>query len=123
MVTGDEAATAEVAGTVGDMEQAVVKQSISFHSARTLTPSAANKLIFAKAKAAVERIDDFKPFVIKGPISMRITTHYYQPAELLAYLKSVKRVGGRTIEYIGDDMLDLSTFKEFLSHYSLGLKP
>ncbi|MGY8985623.1 MAG: M55 family metallopeptidase [Sphingomonadales bacterium] len=125
MVTGDQAATDEVADTVGDMEKAVVKKSISFHSARTLTPNAANKIIRAKAKTAVERmrIGDFKPFIIKGPISMQITTHYYQPAELLAYLKSVSRIGGRTIEYIGDDMLDLSTFKEFLAHYSLGLKP
>ena len=123
MVTGDEAATAEVYSTVGDMEQAVVKQSISFHSARTLTPKAAQGLIYTKAKAAVERLDDFKPMVIQGPISMQITTHFYRPAELLAYLKSVKRIGGRTIEYIGVNMQDLSKFKEFLGNYSLSLKP
>ncbi len=123
MVTGDEAATEEVASSVGDMERAVVKQSISFHSARTMTPKAAQDLIREKAKAAVERLGDFKPFKLQGPLTMQLTTHYYRPAELLAYLKSVKRIGGRTIEYVGDDILDLSKFKEFLAHYSLGLKP
>ena len=51
MISGDDATIKEVTGIVGDMEGAVVKEAISFHSAKTLTPGAARILIHDKAKA------------------------------------------------------------------------
>lgn len=123
MVSGDEAATEEVRSTVGDMEVAVVKQSISFHAAITMTPKAAQNLIREKAKAAVSRIKDFKVLKVKGPLKMQVTTHFYRPAELLAYLPSVKRIGARTIEFEANTFTELSKFKTFMSSYSLSIKP
>jgi NAD(P)-dependent dehydrogenase (short-subunit alcohol dehydrogenase family) len=53
MISGDDAAVAQSQQQVGDMEGAVVKWAYSFHSARSLTPAAANELIAKKVDAAV----------------------------------------------------------------------
>lgn len=123
MISGDEAATDEVKSTVGDMETAVVKKSIAFHAAKTLTPKAGQALIKAKAKAAVGRIKDFKPMVLKGPLNLDMMFHYYRPAELLSYLPIVERTGGRNIRYVGKNMSDISKFIVFSLSYNVGLTP
>jgi D-amino peptidase len=123
MVSGDDAATKEIRSTVGDMEVAVVKQSLSLESAITMTPKAAQDLIHEKAKVAVTRIKDFKAFKVKGPLTMQITTTAYRPAELLAYLPIIKRINARTIEYKAETFTELSKFIMFMFFYSLSLEP
>lgn len=123
MISGDEAATSEVKNSVGDMETAVVKHSISFHAARTLTPKAGQNLIREKAKAAVARLKDFKPFVLKGPLTLDVMLHFYRPAELLAYLPNVERTGGRNIRFSAPDMTEISKFITFFTSYNISIKP
>jgi D-amino peptidase len=45
MISGDDAIVAEAKRYIGEIEGAVVKHALSFHSARTLTPGAAQRLI------------------------------------------------------------------------------
>jgi D-amino peptidase len=123
MISGDEAATAEVKASVGDMETAVVKHSISFHAARTLTPKAGQNLIRAKAKAAVARLQDFKPFVLKGPITLDVMLHFYRPAELLSYLPNVERTGARSFRYVAPNMSEITKFTTFFTGYNISIRP
>ena len=53
MVAGDDATVEEVSSLVGNVESAVVKWALSFHSATTLQPEAAYDLIRDKAAMAV----------------------------------------------------------------------
>ncbi len=123
MVSGDDATIHEVSGIVGDLEGAVVKEAISFHSAKTLNPAAATKLIYEKAMTAVGRIGDFKPFVLEAPITLEISFKHYQPAQLLEYLSICERVDSHTIRFVGEDMVEVSKFLNFVTRYRVDITP
>ncbi len=123
MVSGGDAAVEEVMRVVGDMEGAVVKFNHGFHSATTLTPAAGLKIIREKTRAAIDRIDDFKPFVLDGPPVVRLSLKHYQPVELLAYLRDVERVDSHSIQYEAGDMIDASMFIQFVLSYSVSITP
>ncbi len=123
MVSGDDAAVAEVSHVVGDIEGAVVKWNYSFHSARTLMPEAAYALIEEKVEAALRRLNDFEPLVLETPITLDVRFKNYRPSQLLAYLPIVERTDAHSIRYVADDMVAVSEFLEFMLNYEAGLEP
>lgn len=123
LVTGDDAAVDEVRRIVGRMEGAVVKRAISFHSAATLTPKAAQNLIRERAKAAVEHRADSKAFVLRGAVTLDVSFKNYRQAEMLAYLPIVERTASHTVRFVGKDILEVSRFMEFVNTYSPDLTP
>ena len=123
MVSGDDVAVAETQVIVGDMEGAVVKWARGFHSAKTLTPEAAQEVIRTRAASAVSRIDDFEPYILETPIEVELTLKHYQPVELLAYLSNVERVNSHTIRYTAEDMTDVTKFLTFVLDYRVDLQP
>jgi D-amino peptidase len=123
MISGDDAAVAEVQKIVGPVEGAIVKRAISFHSAATLTPKAAQELIRRAAKAGVERRGTLKPHVVPGAIALDLSFKHYRTAELLAYLPYVTRVNSHTIRFNGKDILEVSRFIEFVTNYQPDLTP
>lgn len=123
MISGDDAIVEEARGLLGDLEGAVVKWSLSFHSARTLLPKAAAELIGEKVRAALSRLGDFEPYVLESPIQAEVTFKSYRPAELLAYLPNVTRVDAHTIGFTGRDMVEVSRMLEFITSYSPSLTP
>ncbi len=123
MISGDDAIVEEAKDLLGDVEGAVVKWAYSFHSALTLTPAAGNKVIAEKVKAAIGRISDFSPYRLEGPIEIQISLKHYRPVELLSYLPSVERVDSHTIRYVGQDMVEISKFLQFVLSYSVSVQP
>lgn len=123
MISGDDAAIAEVQALVGPLEAAETKKSLSFHSANTLTPDASYELIGRKVKAALGRLKDFKPFKLSTPVTLDVSFKHYRVAEALAYLKGVQRTDAHSIRYVGTDMLDVADFMLFISTYNLELEP
>ncbi len=123
MVSGDDVAVAETQVIVGDMEGAVVKWARGFHSAKTLTPDAAQEVIRTRTASAVSRIDEFEPYILETPIEVELTLKHYQPVELLAYLSNVERVNSHTIRYIAEDMTDVTKFLTFVLDYRVDLQP
>jgi D-amino peptidase len=121
--SGDDAAVAEIKSRLGDIETVETKKSLGFHSAETLTPAASCDKIFAGVKSAFGRLDDFRPYVIKTPVTLEITFKNYTPAELLSYLRSVQRVDSHTIRFVGKDMDEIDDFEEFVGNYSADLAP
>lgn len=122
-VSGDDAAVDEVRRIAGPMEAAVVKRAISFHSAATMTPRAAQEQIRAKVKAAVERRASFKPFALRGPITLDVTFKHYRAAEILAYLSIVQRTSSHSIRFVGRDIVEVSRFLEFIGTYQPDITP
>lgn len=121
--SGDNAAVQEIKSRLGNIETVDTKKSLSFHSAETLTPAASCDEIFAGVKSAFSRLHDFKPYVIKTPVTLEITFKNYMPAEVLSYLRIVQRVDSHTIRFVGKDMDEVDDFEEFVSNYGADLAP
>lgn len=124
MISGDDAAIEEAQDAIGNgLEGAIVKWDYSFHSAKSLHPVAAQKLIAEKTKAAIERIDEFKPLKLEGPITMDISFKNYRVSEMLDFMPNFERIDSHTIRYVGKDMIDISTVATFITSYSMELSP
>jgi D-amino peptidase len=123
MVSGDNVAVAETQVIIGDVEGAVVKWAKGFHSAQTLMPEAAYNVIRDRTKAAIARIDDFKPYVLEAPFRLELSLKHYRPVELLSYLPNVERVNSHTVRFVGQDILDVSRFLSVALGYSVELQP
>jgi D-amino peptidase len=123
MVSGDDVAVAENQVLIGDIEGAVVKWAMGFHSARTLTPEAGYEEIRTRTMSAINRIEDFTPYVLDTPIELELSLKNYRPVELLAYLPNVERLNSHTIRYVGQDMIEISNFLNFVGSYSIDLQP
>jgi D-amino peptidase len=121
--SGDDAAVEELKSRLGRIETAETKRSLSFHSAETLTPEASCQRIAAGVKAALNRLHDFQPYVVKTPVTLEISFKNYMPAEMISYLRAVKRVDSHTIRFIGKDMAEVSDFVDVVDGYSPDLAP
>lgn len=123
MVSGDDAAVEQIRSVIGDVEGAVVKWHYSFHSAKTMTPAASYKLIGETMKKALRRLDDFEPFVMPKPVTLDVRFKSYRPSQILAYLPIVERTDSHSIRYVGEDMVAISKFLQFMNGYNAGLEP
>jgi D-amino peptidase len=121
--SGDDAAMEELKSRLGNIETAETKKNLSFHSAETLTPEASCEKIGTGVKAALARLHDFKPYVIKTPVTLEISFKNYMPAQMLSYLRIVQRVDSHTIRFVGKDMAEVSDFVDFVDGYSPDLAP
>ena len=121
--SGDDAAMEELKSRLGKIETAETKKSLGFHSAETITPEASCERIAAGVKAALKRLGDFKPYLVKAPVTLEISFKNYTPAELLSYLRSVQRVDSHTVRFVGKDMAEVSDFVDVVDGYSAELTP
>ena len=120
LVSGDDAAVDEVTSLIGNAERAVVKESISFHSAKSLHPEAAYDLIAEKTSVAVKNIKKYKPYKIKGPLTVSVSFKHYQPSQILSYVKMFKRTDSHTIEFKAKDMIEASYTMRMITSYKGG---
>jgi D-amino peptidase len=123
MISGDDAAVAEVRSQIGQIEGAIVKSNLGFHSAKILTPQASQQLIADKVKAALGKFREFKPFKVASPLTLDITFKNYQPAEVLSYLPGVERLDAHSIRYHPKDMIEASDFLTVVTNYNPALEP
>jgi D-amino peptidase len=120
MISGDDAAVNEVKSVIGNAEGAIVKESISFHSAKSLHPEAAYDLIAEKTSYAVKNIKKYKPYKIKGPVTVSISFKHYQPSQILSYIKMFKRTDSHTIEFKAKNMIEASHIMRVVTGYMGG---
>lgn len=123
MISGDDAIVKEATDLLGNIEGAVVKWAISFHSAKTLTPETAYELIREKTKKAIARIKEFKPYKVKEPVQLDVRFKAYRPSEMLSYLSIVQRTDSHSIRFVGKDIIEVSKFLEFITSYDPSLEP
>ena len=121
--SGDDAAMEELKSRLGNIETVETKKNLSFHSAETLTPDASCDRIYAGVKAALARLRDFKPYVLKTPVTLEISFKNYMPAQMLSYMRIVQRVDSHTIRFVGKDMAEVSDFVDVVDGYSPDLTP
>lgn len=110
MISGDDAIAKEATDMLGNIETAVVKWAHSNHSATTLLPAAARALIAEKVTAAVKKSGTFKPYKLKGPITVDIAFQKREKAHLASYISVVERLDAQTIRFMAKDMTEASKF-------------
>lgn len=123
MITGDDQIVAESKQRLGPIEGVAVKRAVGFHSAATLTPAAGQALIRQRAKIAVGRRAELRPYTLAKPLTLEVSLKNYRPVELLGYLRDVQRVDSHTVRFVARDMVELSRFLEFVTNYDPTLAP
>jgi D-amino peptidase len=123
MMSGDDAAIAEVRKAIGNIEAAETKRSLGFHAALTVTPQASYDLIGQRVRAALGRLQDFKPYKIQGPVTVDVSFKSYLPAEVLAFLPMFERVDSHSIRFRAKDMAEASAIMNFIGEYRPDLIP
>ena len=123
MVSGDDAAIAEVRKSVGNLEGAETKRSLGFHSANTVTPQAAVELIGRGVRAAFGRLGDFKPVKVTGPVVVEVSFKNYLAAEVLAYLPLFERTDSHSVRFRAKDMAEASMIMNFIGEYRPDITP
>lgn len=123
MMSGDDAAIAEVRSAVGNIEAAETKRTLGFHSAITLTPQASYDLIGARVKAAMARRAEFKPYRVTTPVTVEMSFKNYTPAEMLAYLPGFERTDAHSIRFRAKDMVEAEAIRTFIGTYRPDMTP
>ena len=123
MISGDDAAIAEVRKSIGNIEGAETKRSLGFHSALTLTPQAAAALIQERLRGALGRRGEFKPYKVQAPVTVDVSFKNYMPAEVLAYLPMFERTDSHSIRFRAKDMVEASAIMNFIGDYRPDITP
>ena len=123
MMSGDDAAIAEVRAAVGNIEAAETKRSLGFHSALTLTPPAAATLIGERVTAAMARRQGFQPLKVQTPIVVDVSFKNYMPSEILAYLPLFERTDSHSVRFRAKDMVEASAIMSFIGDYRPDITP
>lgn len=123
MISGDDMAVAEAQALLGPLEGAVVKRALGFHSAATMTPQASRALIRQRAREAVRRHAELRPYRVARPVQLEVAFKNYRAAEVLSFLPNVERPTSHTIRFAGADIAVISRFLQFISHYEPGIVP
>ena len=123
MMSGDDAAIAEVRKAVGNIEAAETKRNLGFHSANTLTPQASAELIGQRVRAGLGRLAELKPLKVSGPIVVEVSFKNYMVAEILAYLPLFERTDSHSIRFRAKDMAEASMIMNFIGEYRPDITP
>lgn len=123
MMSGDDAAIAEVRKVVGNIEAAETKRSLGFHSAITITPQSSYDLIRQRVRTALGRLADFRPLKVPTPVTVDVSFKNYLPSEVLAYLPIFERTDSHSIRFRAKDMVEASAIMSFIGDYRPDLTP
>jgi D-amino peptidase len=104
-ISGDDAYVKEVKETLPHVEAAVVKYGVDRFAAKLISPKQTKKLIREKAKAAVEKITNMKPYVIEGPVTFEIDFKGPNQALMTTTIPNVELIGPRTIRFTNDNIV------------------
>ena len=105
MLSGDAAACKEIHQLVAQAECAEVKSGVSRTAAFSLSHPAACSLIREKARRAMERLAEFKPYVLHGPVEVKVQLTPKGTASLDP-APGIEQLDERTWVFRGKDIID-----------------
>jgi len=105
MLSGDTAACAEIHGLIPQAECAEVKSGVSRTAGYMLPHQAACNLIRQKAQRAMDRLAEFQPYRVSGPVEVKVefTTRGERP---IHPSPGVQRLDERDWIFRGKDFVD-----------------
>jgi len=113
MLSGDTAACKEIRQLVPEAECAEVKSGTSRTGGFLLPHPTACKLITERARRAMERLAEFKPYKVEGPVEVKVEVTV-EGQTIIPPREGVEFVDARTTIYRGKDIVDAwLKFKNF----------
>jgi len=103
-VAGDEAVCQQIKGLVGDIETVAVKEAIG-PVAVNLHPEVARERIRAGVEKAVRNREQYKPFKLSPPYTMKLQLKREETINDGALYPGATRTGDWEITYTSDDLL------------------
>ncbi len=108
LVTGDYWGCLEAAELLPGIETVAVKTGLSYFSARSLTPQAAAEAAAAGAVRALEKVGRVKPFVLSGPVTLKVQYTFAERATAaMAAVAGAERIDEFTVAKTFPDMAAL----------------
>jgi D-amino peptidase len=109
-LSGDQAAADDLHSVVPNAELAVVKEGFANYSCQTLPAQAAQNLIHERARSAIQKATEIKPYKIEGPVTIQIEYTTRNALGPDAHLRpGAEIIDARTIRYSGKDFLEAWT--------------
>lgn len=118
LVTGDRTIVNEVTKQMPWVTGVVVKDSIGYNAANSLTPAAACAAIADGAREAMRSVAKAKPFRFEPPIELTLETTRVENADFMELLPGFERIGGRTVRFNAPDYL--TAFRAFVAAFRIG---
>ena len=103
LVTGDQTAVEEAKELLGDIESATVKQALGRFTARLSHPNTAQENVRQAARRALERVKDFKPYVVESPARMGIEFTSSAMADVCSWIPTVDKISPRSVQFEFND--------------------
>ncbi|RCG32280.1 aminopeptidase [Sphaerisporangium album] len=107
LVTGDEAVCEEARSLLGDVETVAVKKGVDRFAAELLTPSVAQALIREGAARALNRLGDFRPYVVPLPVTLGVEWNSTAIAAACSLVPGTRQAGPRHTEFTTEDFRDI----------------
>ena len=105
LITGDQVTIAEAEPFFRQVEQVVVKGSVTRFAAAQVHPDEAREMVRAGAEAAVRRIGSVPLPDIELPARLDVEFQTADMAHVATWVKGVARTGTRAVRIAGDDPL------------------
>lgn len=106
-VSGDEATANEAQLVASEAEKVIVKQSLGRFAAAHIHPAVACEMLRAGASRAVQNIGAMLPPSFTLPVTIEVTFLVADMAEMACWIRDVERVSARTVQLVGENLLDL----------------
>ncbi|HVW84011.1 MAG TPA: M55 family metallopeptidase [Bryobacteraceae bacterium] len=109
-LSGDQAAADDVHAVSPEAELAVVKQGLANYACLSLSAPAAQSLIRDRARLAMKKISESKPYKIEGPVTVQIEyTARHVPGPDARNQPGVEFIDARTLRFHGKDFIEAWT--------------
>jgi D-amino peptidase len=106
LISGDQAAIAEVRELVPNIEGVQVKEAIGTAAARSLRPEEAARLIREGTARAIRRRGEIKPVPASLPARFEVSFTDPSLALMAEQIPTVERTGSHTIAFVAEDYLE-----------------
>jgi D-amino peptidase len=118
LITGDRAIVEDTKRHLPWITGVVVKDSIGYYAANSLTPVAACAAIRDGAREAMKSLGNAKPFRFEPPIDLSIEAAKVENADFMELLPGFERIGGRTVRFRAPDYP--TAFRAFIAAFRIG---
>lgn len=106
-VSGDGAACREAEELVEGVVTAAVKEGVRRFGAMSLSPKAARDLLAAKAREAIEAMDEVVPLAFEPPIEFVVEFSTTDPVERNMMVPGIESAGARRMVIRGETVLEV----------------
>ncbi|WP_061297105.1 M55 family metallopeptidase [Herbidospora cretacea] len=107
LVTGDEAVCDEARELLGDVETVAVKTGIDMFAAELLPIEVAQRKIEEGAARALNRLPDFRPYVVEPPYTLEVEWNSTAIASACGIIPGTRRNGARHTEFTTTDYREI----------------